>query len=157
MLTKLVCRGDPAHATVAPVVNPVPLTVKVKAVVPTVVEAGVSDVSVGRVGAMIAKLAAPGLWPSGFVTITCAVPVAATSLAEIAALSCVALIYVVVRALLFHCTVEPETNPDPFTVSVKPAPPALTLPGLIELIAGAATGGGGVGLTPLPELPQPDK
>jgi hypothetical protein len=45
------------------------------------------------------------------------------SAAVIAAVSCVAETKVVARLLPFHCTVELETKFDPFTVSVKPAPP----------------------------------
>jgi hypothetical protein len=43
---------------------------------------------------------------------------------------------VVVRIKLFQCTFEPEMKFEPFTVSVKPGPPAVALSGEIELIAG---------------------
>ena len=42
----------------------------------------------------------------------------------------------VVKIKLFQCTFEPETKFDPFTVRVKPGPPAVALLGEIELIAG---------------------
>ena len=40
------------------------------------------------------------------------------------AVNCVALTKVVGRAVPFQRTVEPEVNPEPFTVRVKAAPPA---------------------------------
>src|SRR5215813_8938171 len=62
--------------------------------------------------------------PSGFATVTCAVPAAAMSAAAIVAVSCPALTNVVVRALPFHRTLAPLTKFEPVTVSVNPAPPA---------------------------------
>src|SRR5215813_12332675 len=62
--------------------------------------------------------------PSGFATVTCAVPAAAMSAAAIAAVSCPALTNVVLRALPFHRTLAPLTKFEPVTVSVNPAPPA---------------------------------
>ena len=40
------------------------------------------------------------------------------------------------NAAPFHCTTAPEANPLPFTVSVKPFPPAVTVEGLILAIVG---------------------
>ena len=57
-------------------------------------------------------------------TTTAAVPTGAISAAEMPAVSCVVLTNVVVRLAPFQRTVEPLTNPVPFTVSVKPDPPA---------------------------------
>ena len=37
----------------------------------------------------------------------------------------------------FHRTTDPETNPEPLTVSVKAAPPAVALDGESEVIDGA--------------------
>src|SRR5438552_1806601 len=62
---------------------------------------------------------------AGVATVICAVPAAATSAAEMAAVSCVALRNVVVRAAPFQRTVEPLTKPLPFTVSVSGAFPAV--------------------------------
>jgi hypothetical protein len=44
--------------------------------------------------------------------------------------------YVVVRFDPFQLTVEPETKPVPFTVSVKAAPPALAEVGLRPVVVG---------------------
>ena len=44
---------------------------------------------------------------------------------------------VVVRSDPFHRTTDPETNPEPLTVSVKVAPPAVALDGESEVIDGA--------------------
>ena len=69
-------------------------------------------------------------------TVTCAVPAAAMRLAGTWAVNCVALTKLVASALPFHCTTAPETNPDPFTVSVKEGPPAVAAFGLSEVITG---------------------
>jgi hypothetical protein len=45
---------------------------------------------------------------------------------------------VVVRLLPFHCTTDPVVNPEPFTVSVKAAPPAVRELGLM-LVSVAAS------------------
>src|ERR1700681_3858745 len=63
------------------------------------------------------------------------VPAVAIRLAGTAALNCVALIIVVARGDPFHCTVEPERNPVPVTVSVKAGPPAVTELGAMAVIA----------------------
>ena len=43
----------------------------------------------------------------------------------------------VVRSDPFHRTTDPETNPEPLTVSVKARPPAVALDGESEVIDGA--------------------
>jgi hypothetical protein len=65
----------------------------------------------------------------GFTTVIEAVPAVAMSAAVMAAVNCVALTKVVVRALPFQSTVDAETNPVPFTVSVNPAPPGAAVSG----------------------------
>src|SRR5207247_3518824 len=65
--------------------------------------------------------------PDGFITVTVAEPAVATSLAPMAALSCVAPTKVVARAAPFHCTVEPATKFVPLTVRVNAPLPAATL------------------------------
>src|SRR5207245_8753468 len=69
----------------------------------------------------------PGL---GFTTFTQAVPALAMSVARMLAANRDALTKVVARALPFHFTTEPETNPVPFTMSVNPATPGLIASGL---------------------------
>jgi len=88
----------------------------------------------------------------GLVTVTCAEPTVAMSLAGIEAVSCVLLTNIVGRLEPFHCTVVLETKPVPVTVNVKPDPPAVAEEGESKLSWGA-------GLLPLPPfepLEQPD-
>ena len=58
---------------------------------------------------------------------TAAVPAVAMSGAGTAAINCVALTNVVVRATPFHCTTAPVTKPEPLTVSVNAALPAIAV------------------------------
>jgi hypothetical protein len=74
--------------------NPVPVTVKVKAAVSAVALDGDSVLTVGTgFGALIVNAALPEVPPpgAGLVTVTCPVPAAAMSAAWIAAVTCVAL------------------------------------------------------------------
>ena len=73
------------------------------------------------------ELPPPG---AGLTTVTEAVVAAEISEAGMAAVTLDLLTNVVARALPFHSTTAPETNPVPFTVSVKPAPPRATAVGL---------------------------
>jgi hypothetical protein len=66
-----------------------------------------------------------------------AVPAVAMREAGTVAMSCVDE-PLVASAVPFHFTVEPETKLVPFTVKVKPEPPAEAQVGLIELIVGTA-------------------
>ena len=68
--------------------------------------------------------------PPEFCTVTLAVPSDAMRLADTEAANWLALTKVVGRADPFHCTVDPLTNPDPFTVRVNAAPPAVAKAGL---------------------------
>jgi hypothetical protein len=74
----------------------------------------------------------------GFATVTGAVPAVAIREAGTAAVSWVEETNVVVSAVPFHFTVEPETKLVPFTVNVKSGPPAAAQVGLSELIVGTA-------------------
>jgi hypothetical protein len=65
----------------------------------------------------------------GLTTVTEAVPGLATSEERTAAFSWDSLTNVVARALPFHFTTEPETNPEPLTVKMNPAAPGLTASG----------------------------
>jgi hypothetical protein len=58
------------------------------------------------------------------------------SAARIEAVTWVALTYVVVLFEPLHLTTEPEMKLVPFTVSVKPAPPAVADVGLRLVVAG---------------------
>jgi hypothetical protein len=67
----------------------------------------------------------PAEVPPAVVTVTLAVPTKAIRLAGTAAVSWLELTNVVVSAVLFQFTVDPETKFVPFTVSVKSPPPAV--------------------------------
>jgi hypothetical protein len=71
-------------------------------------------------------------------TVIDAVPLVAIREAGTVAVSRVEETNVVVSAVPFHFTVEPETKLVPFTVRVNCGPPALAQVGLSELIVGAA-------------------
>src|SRR5713101_4330184 len=74
--------------------------------------------------------------PPGLVTVTLKLPAMAISEARIAAVSCVALTKVVVRAFPLKLTVEPLTKFVPFTVKVNAAAPAMALVGEMLVIVG---------------------
>jgi hypothetical protein len=88
--------------------------------------------------AAIVNVCAFDVLPHGVTTLIEAVPALAIREAGTVAVSCVAETKVVVNAVPFHFTVEPETKLLPFTVSVNPGPPAVVQFGLSELIVGAA-------------------
>jgi hypothetical protein len=137
-LTKVVESAVPFQSTVAPERNPVPLTVSVKAGPPAVAEVGLRLVITGA-AALIVKVAAADELPPGFFTTTLALPADAIRLAGAAAVNCVLLPKVVVSAVLFHCTMAPDTNPVPLTVSVKAGPVAVADDGLSPVIVGGGT------------------
>src|SRR4030095_15012844 len=138
--TNVVLRAAPFHCTTEPETKLLPLTVSVNAGPPAVALLGDRVVRLGAgVPVLIVKVSALEVPPPGFATVTCAVPAVAMSLAGIAAVSCVALTNVVVRAVPFHCTTEPETKLLPFTVSVNAGPPAVALLGESEVNEGAVT------------------
>jgi hypothetical protein len=68
----------------------------------------------------------------GLNTVTLACWEVVISEAVIAAVNCVALRYVVGRALPFQRTTESTSNPEPFTVRGKDAPPTATAGGEAE-------------------------
>jgi hypothetical protein len=74
---------------------------------------------------------------AGFTTVTDAVPPVATSAAGTIAVSCVDETNVVVSPDPFQLTTELETKLVPVTVNVKPALPAVTQFGLIEVVVGS--------------------
>jgi hypothetical protein len=87
-------------------------------------------------GIATVKLAAFETPPSGLSTVTGYVPAAATSAADMEALSCVDDTNDVARLEPFHRTTEPDTNPVPATVSVKAEDPASADEGDREEIPG---------------------
>ena len=94
-------RVTPPKLTVAPVTKLVPLIVSVNAVEPDAVPVGDNVVIVGT-GLFTWKLTTFVEVPppsAGFVTVTRSVPDAAMSVAKIAAVTCVLLTNVVVRAM----------------------------------------------------------
>ena len=138
-LTNVVVRAAPFHCTTDPDTKLLPFAVSVNAGPPAVALLGDRVVSAGTAtAALIVKVSALEVCPPGFTTLTC-LPAAAMSLAGIAAVTCVALTNVVVRAVPFHCTADPETKLLPFTVSVNAGPPAVALLGDRVVSAGTAT------------------
>src|SRR5439155_13134505 len=137
-LTKVVVRVLPFQRTVEPLSKLAPFTVRVNAIPPANALPGDRLLRVGA-GLLTVKVCAAEVPPpgAGVTTVTEAVPVAARSAAGIAAVSCVALTKVVVRAAPFHWTVAPFTKPLPVSVSVKPAPPTMALDGDSVVSVGA--------------------
>jgi len=137
-LTTVVVRAVPFHCAVVPLPNPLPVSVNVNAAPPAVALVGEIAVSVGPPAA-IGKVSAAEVPPPGVgvTTVTDTLAAVAMSVALMAAVSCVALTTVVVRALPFQFTVEPFTKLLPVTVSVNAAPPATAPAGLKLVSVGA--------------------
>jgi antibiotic biosynthesis monooxygenase (ABM) superfamily enzyme len=140
--TKVVVRAEPFQFTFDVEMKFVPFTVRVNWALPAVVELGLIEVVVGA-GLSIVNVCAfdvpPGPEPlGGFTTVTCAVPLVATSAAGTTAVSCVEETKVVVRAEPFQFTFDVEMKPVPFTVRVNWALPAVVELGLIPLVVGPA-------------------
>jgi hypothetical protein len=74
---------------------------------------------------------------AGFVTVTLNIPAVAISVAEIEAVTWVALTNVVVSLLPLNLTTEEVMNPCPFTVSLNAGPPAAVEDGLRDVNVGA--------------------
>jgi len=134
-LTNVVVSVVLPHCTVAPERKFVPLTVRVNAAPPAVMDVGDRLVIVGT-PELVVKVTAGEVPPESF-TVTLTEPAVAIRLAGTAAVNCVALTYVVVRAVLPHCTVAPETKFVPLTVRVKADPPAVVEVGDRLVIVGA--------------------
>ena len=132
LLTKLVVRLLPFHFTTEPAIKLVPFTVKVKPASPADALLGVSPLRVGTgFTLLIVNVRALDVPPlgAGLNTVTFAVP--ATAISTFVKLTCswVLLTKVVFRLAPFHCTTDSEINLVPFTVKVKPGPPADALLG----------------------------
>jgi hypothetical protein len=147
VLRKVVDSADPFHCTVEPLTYPAPLTVSVNAGPPAVATFGFKLVIVSALTVNVTPLDVP---PPGFTVVMVAVPAEAIKPAETVVFNCVPLTNVVGSDAPFQRTVEPLTNPDPFTVSVKAPPPAVARFGLRLVMVSALT----VNVTPL-EVPPP--
>jgi hypothetical protein len=136
--TNVVVAAVPLKFTTDVELRFVPLTVSINPAPPANALDGERDVIVGT-GLFTVKAEFPDVPPpgAGLVTVTFSVPAVAMSAGVIAAVTCVALTKVVVLAAPLNFTTEPETNPVPFTVNVKAAPPAVALVGESDVIVGA--------------------
>jgi hypothetical protein len=134
-LTNVVVSPVPFQLTVAPDKKFVPLTVSVNAAPPAFIVEGLRPEIVG-VGMLTVKVVAVDAVPPALVAVILMLPALAIRLAGTAAVSCVALEYVVVRAVLFQLTVAPERKLAPVTVSVNADPPSVAEVGLRLVIAG---------------------
>jgi len=118
------------------------VTVCAVALLPTAVPAKVSAVGLrdaaGAAGPVMVNVRPLEVPPpgDGLVTVTEGVPELATSVARIAAVSCVALTKVVVLALPLKFTTAPLTKLEPLTVSVKAPEPAAAVDGSSEVTTG---------------------
>jgi hypothetical protein len=124
--------GDDAPVSLVSVMVAVQVAVE-----PATIEDGTHDTAV-NVGRAIVKVAAFDVPPPGvgLNTVTDALPIVATSEAEIGALSDVELPNVVVRLEPSQRMTAPGTKPVPVTVKVKPAEPAAALLGFSAVMAG---------------------
>lgn len=134
-LTNVVVSAVPFQLTVAPERKLVPFTVRVNADPPSVAEVGLRLVMAG-VGMLIGNAVAVDGVPLVFVTVMLALPPLAISAAGIAAVTCVPLTNVVVCGAPFQFTTAPVRKFVPFTVSVKPLPPAVAEFGLRVVMVG---------------------
>jgi hypothetical protein len=110
----------PIQSVAEGVASPLHVTV---AALPAATVAGLT------VNALMPNVKAFDAPPPGFVTVICASPPLAMSLAGMEALSCVLLTKVVGRVAPFHRTTEPETKLLPFTVKVNAGPPTAAAAG----------------------------
>ena len=140
LLTKVVVKTELFQCTFEPETKFDPLTVSVKAGPSAVALLGEIELIAGT-GLLTVNVFAFDVPPPGpgFVTVTLIVPAVAMSAAEIAAVSWALLENVVVRGAPFQFTTEVVMKPEPFTVSVKAAPPAVALAGEMEVTVGTAT------------------
>jgi hypothetical protein len=136
--TNVVVSAVAFHFTVEVEAKFVPVTVNVNCEPPAVAQVGLRELIVGT--ALIVNVTALDVAPHGlgFATVIEAAPAVATREAGTVAVSCVEETNVVVSAVAFHFTVEPETKLVPFTVNVNCGPPAVAQVGLSEPIVGTA-------------------
>jgi hypothetical protein len=156
-LTKVVARSAPFQRTRDEEMKLLPFTVSVKDAPPAVAEVGLMLVIAGTGFAAVIvnvtefEIPPPG---DGLNTVIVALPALAISLAEIEAVSWLALPKVVGRSAPFQRTRDEEMKLLPLTVSVKAAPPAVAEVGLMLVIAGTEFAAVIVKVTEL-EIPPP--
>lgn len=90
------------------------------------------------VNVIVAEVPPPG---EGLTTATCATPALAKSATVAVTCKSVELTNVVGREVLFHCTVDPDTNPEPDTVTCVAAEPARDELGEMPLTTGMGLDG----------------
>jgi hypothetical protein len=129
--TNVVARGLPLKFTTEEGTKFDPVTLTVKAPLPSTTEPGVSPLMLGGGNADV-KVKLPEVPPAGvgFNTVTARRPTLAMSAGGIAACKVVAETKVVGRATPWNWTTEVGTKFDPVTVSVKADPPAASAAGL---------------------------
>lgn len=132
----MVARAAPFQLTTEFAVKLAPFTVRVNAAAPAVAEEGERDVIAGS--GLMGNVELAEVPTEGFETEICAVPAAATSAADIAALNWVVLTTVVARGEPFQFTTELPPKFEPFTVRVKAAPPAVAEEGEREVMDAGA-------------------
>ena len=138
--TNVVVRALLPKYTLAAESKEVPFTVRVNAGEPPAIVVGLSERAVGVGGAVTAKTSDAVVSP--FVTTdTLALPAVNTSAAEIAAVSCVADVKVVVLGPPFQYTVEADVNPVPAAVRVKAPLPATAEAGVTPVSVAAGLDG----------------
>jgi hypothetical protein len=141
-LTTVVGRALPFQRTTDVATKLLPFTVSVRPAVPAGVLAGDSVPATGG-GAITEKFRFPDVPPpgAGVKTLTATLPGMARSAVVMAARSRVALTKVVWRSAPFQRTTDVAAKPVPFTVSVKAAPPTVTLVGDRLVTAGTGSSG----------------
>jgi hypothetical protein len=130
-LTNVVVRSDPFHRITDAGLNPAPVAVNVKPGPPTVAELGLMLDKAGT-GLLTVKVCGLDVPPpgAGLKTVTATVPVDAMSEAVMAAVKVEPVTNVVERSAPFQRTTDPEINPDPATVNVKPFAPEVAIFGM---------------------------
>jgi hypothetical protein len=136
-LTNVVVTFVPLKLTKAPLTNPVPLTVSVKAAPPSTAVEGESVVIVGR-GFVTEKVAATDVPPPGvgLATVTLYVAAVARSAIVTGIVNWLEFTNVVVLAVPLKLATELETKLDPLIVRVNAAPPTRALEGESVAITG---------------------
>ena len=135
--TNVVAIAVPLKTITEPCTKPVPVAVIAVALLFAGTVGGLTESNVNPV--WIVKFTGPATAPSGFVTVTGAVPTVAIRLAGTSAFNVDTLTNVVCSVLPLNEATAPARKPVPFSVMVNPAPPAVAAAGLIEVSANGFT------------------